>query len=82
MRREGEWREKMKYWRCKKDIGKNLGGVLRTSEDDVVSDTGMGEVGGCVLDMYKETSWEEVVEVLKCLRRGKAPGPDGILIRW
>ena len=29
--------------------------------------------------MCKEVSWEEVVEVLKCLRRGKVPGPDGIL---
>ena len=31
------------------------------------------------MGMYKEVSWEEVVEVLKCLRRGKDPGPDGIL---
>ena len=29
--------------------------------------------------MCKEVSWEEVVEVLKCLRRGKVPGPDSIL---
>ena len=29
--------------------------------------------------MYKEVCWEEVVEVLKYSRRGKAPGPDGIL---
>ena len=28
--------------------------------------------------MCKEVCWEEVVEVLKCLRRGKAPGPDGL----
>ena len=47
--------------------------------DDVVPDTAMGNVGGCVLGMCKEVSWEEVVEVLKCLRRGKTPGHDGIL---
>ena len=29
--------------------------------------------------MCKEISWEEVVEVLKCLRREKAPGIYGIL---
>ena len=29
--------------------------------------------------MCNEVSWEDVVEVLKCLRRGKAPGPGGIL---
>ena len=38
----------------------------------------MGDVGGCELGMCEEVSWEEVVEVMKCLRRGKAPGPDGI----
>ena len=31
------------------------------------------------MGMCEEVSWEEVVEVLNCLRRGKAPGPDGIL---
>ena len=30
MRGQGEWREKMKCWRCWKDIEKNLGGVVRT----------------------------------------------------
>ena len=29
--------------------------------------------------MCNEVSWEDVVEVLKCLRRGKAPGLGGIL---
>ena len=29
--------------------------------------------------MCKEVNWEEVMEVLKCLRREKAPDPDGIL---
>ena len=39
----------------------------------------MGYVGGCELGMRKEVSWKEVVEVLKCLRRGEAPGPERIL---
>ena len=32
------------------------------SEDDVVPDTVMGDVGGCELGMCREVSWEEVVE--------------------
>ena len=56
-----------------------LGRSKACSEDDVVPDTATGDVGGCELGMCKEVSWEEVVEVLKCLRRGKPPGPDGIL---
>ena len=36
-------------------------------------------MGGCELGMCNEVSWEEVVEVLKCLRRGKTPSPDGII---
>ena len=39
----------------------------------------MGDVGGCELGLCKEVSWEEVVEVLRCLRRGKALSHDGIL---
>ena len=34
----------MKCWRCWQDIGKNLVGGVRTSEDDVVPDTAMGDV--------------------------------------
>ena len=49
------------------------------SEDDVVPDTEIGDVGGSELGICKEVCWEEVVESLKCLRRKKAPGPDGIL---
>ena len=30
-------------------------------------------------DMCQEIGWEKVVRVLKMLKRGKAPGPDGIL---
>ena len=47
------------------------------SEDDVVPDTEMGDVGGSGVGMCKEVSWKEVVEV-KCLRIGKDPGPNGI----
>ncbi len=47
------------------------------SKDNVVPDTAMGDVGGYEFGMCKEVSWEVVV--LKCLRRGKAPGPDGII---
>ena len=50
------------------------------SEDDVVLDTAIGDVGGCGLGMCKEVCWEEVVEVLKCLRRGKPPGHYQTLI--
>ena len=57
---------------------KNLGGVEDCSEDEG-PDTEMGDVGGCEWVCVKKLSWEEVVEGLKCLRRGKAPSPDGIL---
>ena len=43
-----------------------LGGVELESREDVS-------------DMCQEVSWHEVVGVLKQLKRGKAPGPDGIL---
>ena len=38
----------------------------------------MGDVGGCELSMCRSKLGRRV-EVLKCLRRGKAPGPNGIL---
>ena len=41
----------------------------RSSEDDVVQDTEMGDVAGCKLCMCEEVSWVswvEVVDVLKC----------------
>ena len=31
------------------------------------------------MGMCKEVIWEEVVEILKCLKRWKTPGPDEIL---
>ena len=35
--------------------------------------------GGHELDMCEKVSWEEVVEVMKCLKRGKAAGPGEIM---
>ena len=37
----------------------------------------MGDVDGH--ELVEEVSWEEGVEVMKCLKRGKATGPDGIM---
>ena len=34
-------------------------------------------MGGHELVMCEEVRWEEVVEVMECLKRGKATGPDG-----
>ena len=48
-----------------------LGRNSKDCSEDVGPDT---EMGGYELGMCKEVSWEEVVEVLKCLRRGEAPG--------
>ena len=31
------------------------------------------------LDMCEKVTWQQVLSVVRCLRRGKAPGPDGIL---
>ena len=31
------------------------------------------------LDMCEKVTWQQVLDVVRCLRRGKAPGPDGIL---
>ena len=47
-----------------------MGRTLEDSEENVVPE--MGDVGGCDLAMCDEVSWEEVVEVMKCLKRGKA----------
>ena len=48
-----------------------LGRSSKVCSEDVGPDT---EMGGCELGRCKEVSWEEVVEVLMCLRRGEAPG--------
>ena len=47
--------------RCWEELGRRS---TDGSEDDVVPDTEMGDVGGYELDMCKEVSWKEVVEVL------------------
>ena len=39
----------------------------------------MGDVGGHELVMCEEVNWEEMVEVINCLKRGKAADPDGIM---
>ena len=31
------------------------------------------------LDMCEKVMWQQVLSMVRCLRRGKAPGPDGIL---
>ena len=36
----------------------------------------MEDVGGHELDMCEEVSWEEVVEIMKNLKKRKAAGPD------
>ena len=40
---------------------------------------GIGNVGGHKLVMCEEVTWEEEVLVMKCLKRGKAAGPVGIM---
>ena len=61
--------------------------VLETMEKEELDrkrkdvEANMEDVGGHELDMCEEVSWEEVVEVMKCLKRGKAAGPDGIMTR-
>ena len=37
------------------------------------------DLDGHELDMWEEVSWEEVVEVMKCLKIGKVAGFDGII---
>ena len=39
----------------------------------------MGDVGRHELVMCEEVSWGKVVAVMKCLKKGKAEGPDGIM---
>ena len=34
---------------------------------------------GIGLDMCEMVTWQQVLDVVRCLRRGKSPGPDGIL---
>ena len=58
-----------KYW---EELG-------RKREDATETESEIEDVGGHELNMCEEVSWEEVVEVMKCMKRGKAAGPDGIM---
>ena len=50
---------------------------LGSKREDNEAEMGDVNVGGPELVMCEEISWEEVVEVMKCLKIGKAAGPDG-----
>ena len=56
--------------RCWEELGRRS---KDDSEDDVVPDTEMGDVGGCELGMCKEVSWKEVVEGVLEDREGSWP---------
>ena len=49
--------------------------IKRKRED---AETEMEDVGGHKLDVCEEVSWDEAVEVMKSLKRGKAVSPTGI----
>ena len=50
---------------------------LRRKIEDTEAE--MGDVGGHESVMCEEVSWKEMVEVMKCLKRRKAAGPDRIM---
>ena len=56
-----------KHW---EELGKSRNSLSPEQEPELVHESS---------DMCQEIGWEEVVKVLKMLKRGKAPGPDGIL---
>ena len=56
-----------KHW---EELGKSHNSLGPEQEPELVHESS---------DMCQEIGWEEVVRVLKMLKRGKAPGPDGIL---
>ena len=62
--------ELAKHW---EDLGKHQtnGGRIIAEMEDRREDNG--------LDMCEKVTWQQVLSVVRCLRRGKAPGPDGIL---
>ena len=59
-----------KHW---EGLGKHRtdGGRLIAEMKDRREDSG--------LDMCEKVTWQQVLGVVRCQRRGKAPGPDGIL---
>ena len=56
-----------KHW---EELGKSRNSLDPEQEPELVHESS---------DLCQEIGWEEVVRVLKTLKRGKAPGPDGIL---
>ena len=62
--------ELAKHW---EDLGKQQtdGGQMIAEMED--------RREGIGLDMCEMVTWQQVLGVVKCLRRGKSPGPDGIL---
>ena len=56
-----------KHW---EELGKSRTSLGPEQEPELVHENS---------DMCQEIGWEEVVRVLKMLKRGKVPGPDGIL---
>ena len=51
----------------------------KTGKNDTIApNIELGDVGSCEFGMCEEVSWEEVVEVIKYLKYGKALSPDGI----
>ena len=59
-----------KHW---EDLGKHQtnGGRIFAEMEDRREDNG--------LDMCEKVTWQQVLGVVRCLQRGKAPGPDSIL---
>ena len=58
-----------KYW---EEFGRERG-------ESTTLSSGEGGQGGVEIGMCEQIRWGEVVDILKCLKRGKAPGPDGVL---
>ena len=66
---------KMRFWRRWLNTGRNLTGKEGSQQHS------SGERGqeDTEISMCEQIRWEEVVDILKSLNGGKAPGPDRIL---
>ena len=62
--------ELAKHW---EDLGKQ-----QTDGDRMIAEM-EDRREGIALDMCEMVTWQQVLDVVRCLRRGKSPGPDGIL---
>ena len=60
-------------------MAKHWEGLGRKKGDATATETEMEDVGMHEFDICDEVDWEEMVEVIKCLKRRKAAGPDGIM---